>query len=326
MNRRNAIGLGACVSALALCPAWAQSSNTLSFVVPYPPGGASDVFARLVSPGLGKALQRNVIVENISGASGSIGAMKVLGARSPSDSLFMASPTDVVLAPLLLKSARYTPEDFVLLGILDKAPLTLFVRKDLSVNTVDEFIALAQRSRDKPLSFGTTGPGSFYHLVIESLQRSAGFTASHVPYRGGSPMMMDLIAGNIDFAMMAASTTFGGMAQSGKIKAIGVAGNARSARLPHVPAFSESKAAAGFSAPEMWAGVMAPRKTPPAELQRLQAALAEVLAQADVRKALETSAAGEVPAVGTLAESEAFYRSQTKMVQTMAQAAKFAPQ
>lgn len=322
------MGLGACAAALAICPAFAQPSgaNALSLVVPYPPGGTSDVFARLLAPALAQELARAVIVENVSGASGSIGALKVLAARAPGDSLLMASPTDVVLAPALLKSARYAPEDFVLVGVLDKAPLTLFVRPDLAVNTVDEFIALARRSRERPLSFGTTGPGSFYHLVIDSLQRSAGFSATHIPYRGGSPLMQDLIGGSIDFAMMPASMTFGGMARSGKLKAIGIAGPGRSARLPEVATFSESRSAADFAPAQMWAALMASHKTPPAQLQRLHAALAGILGRTEVRKALESSAAGEVPAMGTLAEGQAFYQAQTRMIQAMTRAARLSPQ
>lgn len=105
----------------------------------------------------------------------------------PGDVLFMASPTDVLLAPTLLSSARYRPEDFKLIGLVDKAPLTLFVRNSLPVSNLDELAAYVKRDVAKPLYYGTTGPGSFYHLALSDRQRMSGLPMTHVPYRGGAP-------------------------------------------------------------------------------------------------------------------------------------------
>jgi tripartite-type tricarboxylate transporter receptor subunit TctC len=323
MNRRNCLRASAALGALALLPAFAQTGagTTMTMVVPYPAGGASDVFARAISPALGRELGRTLIIENISGASGSIAANKVLGARPAGDMLIMASPTEVILAPSLLKAVRYQPEDFRLIGLVDKAPLTVFVRANLPVNTMDELLAYARKPDSKPLAYGSTGPGSFYHLITDSLQRTTGVPMTHVPYRGGAPLLQDLIAGNIDFVLLPASITVGSMVQAGRIKAIGVAGPARGHRLPNVQTFAESKSVTGFVAPEMWAGIMVPSTASPEFTQQLHAAMSRAMAAPEVARSLEGAAAGMVPAMVPLAQADAFYKGQVSALKAAAKAA-----
>lgn len=321
MNRRNCLLAGAALATVNLGAAFAQNpAGTLTIVVPYAAGGASDVFARAIAPTLGQELGRTIVVENISGASGSIAATKVLAERDVGASLLMASPTDVILAPLLLKSVRYKAEDFQLLGLMDKAPLTMFVRADLPVQNVDQLIAHARRPGAAPLSYGTTGPGSVYHLAIESLRRQTNVPMTHVPYRGGAPMLQDLMAGNIDMVMLPASITFASMAKAGKIRAIAVAGP-RSSRMPEVQSFAESKTVSGYTAPEMWAGLMAPARTPAESVQKMHAALSRTLAKPDVRAALEGASAGGVPATLSLSQTSVFYKDQVQAITELAKAA-----
>jgi tripartite-type tricarboxylate transporter receptor subunit TctC len=326
MNRREylraAAALGA-LGALRLPTALAQTppGGVMTMIVPYPAGGASDVFARAMTPALGRILGRTVVVENISGASGSIAATRVLANKPRGETLLMASPTDVILAPALLKSVRYQASDFKLIGLVDKAPLTVFVRNGLPVRTVDELVAYMRRPGAVPLSYGTTGPGSFYHLVAEELQKTIGVTMTHAPYRGGAPLMQDLVGENIDMTLLPASVTASSMVTSGRIRAIGVMGSARAARLPDVQTFAESKTLSRFHALDMWAGVMVPQDTPAEVTQRLHAAMAQALADREVHAALSAAAAGVVPPMMSLAEAESFYRAQTASLVTAAKSA-----
>ena len=325
MNKRTCLRLCLALGLLSTSAAFAQSQGVLTMVVPYPAGGASDVFARSISPELGRQLNRTIVIENISGASGSIAANKVLGARTGGEMLFMASPTEVILAPAVLKAVKYKAEDFKLLGLIDKAPLTLFVRASLPVNTIDELVAYAKQPGAKPLTYGTTGPGSVYHLATEGMRRAAGLEMTHVPYRGGAPLLQDLIAGNIDMTLLPASGTISGMAETGKIRAIAVAGNSRSLRFPKVATIRESKALPDFTAPDMWAGVMVPATTPQPLQDQLHAALARTLALPELRTAVEAVSAAPVPAGLSLPQAAAFYQAQSDALRAAAKAANVDP-
>lgn len=327
MNRRYFLGVSAAMVCLGAPKAFAQTANAgpMTLIVPYPAGGASDVFARTLSPALGRELGRTIVVENVSGASGSLGVARAVSANPVGDTLLMASPTDVILAPSLLKSTRYQAEDLALIGLVDTAPLTVFVRAELPVNSIDELIAYAKRPKTAPLSYGTTGTGSFYHLVAESFQRAAGIELMHVPYRGAAPILQDLVAGNIDLTLFPATQTIGSMAQSGRLKAIGIMGAQRGSRLPDVRTFAESQSMAAFKAPDVWAGLMVSAAAPVQTQERLHAALAQVLSQPEVRRTLGEAAAGSVPPTISLTDAAAFYDDQIRSLRHELKAAAIDP-
>jgi len=320
MTGRTLLGLGIGAAMLACTGAHGQvpRRGTLTIVVPYPAGGASDVLARAFAPAFSTAIGRSVIVENISGASGSIGAAKVLAAPGDGALLLMGSPTETILAPVTIKGVSYKPADFRLLGLVYTAPIALYARRDLPANSVDEAVALSRRGN--PLNYGSPGPGSLYHIVTEKLRSATGLAATHIPYRGGAPLLQDLMAGNIDLTMLPVDNVLGAMVDGGKIKVLGVTTAQRAARFPLAPTFDESASAKGFGHPGVWVGVFVARRTPEALTARLHQGLADALARDDTRKSLE-STGGVVPKPVSLEEAGTFFSAETAALQGMARAA-----
>lgn len=325
--KRNFRRLVLALAAACLLPCAAQAqvaAGTVSIVVPYPPGGVSDLLARAVAPAMGRLLSRTVVIENVTGASGSIAASKVLGAPANGTLLFMGSPTEVVLAPLTLKAVKYSAADFRLLDLVNTGDLALYVRGDLPVHSLDELLAHARKPGAKELTYGSTGPGSLYHLAGDSLREAAGLAAVHIPYRGGMPLLQDLMGGSVDMTVMPADGTIAKMAESGKMRAIALAAPARSPRFPGVPTFAESKGLPKFTTPPVWVGLLVPVGTPEPVAVQLHKALQEAMALPEVRQAVE-AAGGTVPAPMTLAQSAAFLRQETSKLGALAKAAKLEP-
>lgn len=307
-------------------PAWAQGQpgSTMSIVVPYPAGGLSDVIARNIAPMLGRLLGRTVVVENVVGASGSIGANKVLNGPADGSQLFIGSPTDVVLAPLTLKSIKYRASDFSMVGLVTTMPLALYARGDFPANTIDEAVALARKAGARDLTYGSTGPGSLYHIVGDRLVKTAGMGAIHVPYKGGMPLLQDLMGGVVDLTVLPVDGTIGGMVASGKMKVLGVAAPARAARYPNAGTFKESRALAGFDNQGVWVGVLVPAKTPAATQATLNRALAHVLGMPEVRAAIEAGAGSISPPMSP-ADLNTFLKADSAKLQAMAKAANVEP-
>jgi len=321
----------ACLGAgLVLMLSWtdavaqAPSAATTSLVVPYPPGGVSDVLARSIAPALAGALRRPVVVENVSGASGSIGAARVLANAADGSHILVGSATETVLAPVTIRSPKYGAADFRLLAIVYFAPLALYAKPDLDARSVDDLARLARRAGSRPLTYGSPGTGSLYHIVTEKLRAMLGIQAVHVPYRGGAPMLQDLVAGTIDFTLLPQDNVLGAMVDSGKLRMIGVTAEHRSARRAEVPTFDESTSARGFGHPSAWVGLFVSKAVPHPIAEQLHRTLSQVLAQAQTRQALE-STGGSVPEVMSLPEADAFYAQEVRNLQDLAKSANVQP-
>lgn len=319
----------ACLAIASFAIAWnhAQAQpapgGAVTLLVPYPPGGVSDVLARGLAPGLTQAMNRPVVVENLSGASGSIAAARLLGNGTGSldgSQLLVGSPTETVLAPLTIKALKYRPTDFKLLAVVYTAPLALYARPDLDARTVDDLAALARRSTGRPLAYGSPGTGSIYHIVTEKLRTTLGIEAVHVPYRGGGPMLQDLMAGIIDFTMLPQDNVLGAMVDGGKLRMLGVTSDIRSARRPDVPTLDESAKAKGVGHPSVWVGLFVPQAMPEPLTAQLQQTISQVLDQGQTREALEATG-GTVPAPMNLTQARAFYAQEIRTLQDMAKAA-----
>lgn len=301
------------------------AGGTVSIIVPYPAGGVSDVLARVIAPALGKNLGRTVVVENVTGATGSIAANKVLNAPANGNLLFMGSPTETVLAPLTLKMVKYQAPDFRLLGVLNAMPLALYVRNELPVHSADDLVAYARKPGGKEVTYGSTGPGSFYHLAGDSLREAAGIQAVHVPYRGGAPLLQDMMAGTVDMMVMPVDNIIGKLVDGGKFRAVAVAAPQRLPRFPNVPTFAESKALARYTTPQVWLGLMVPSSTPEPLTAQLHKALGDTLAQPEVRQALEAASGTQPPATMSLAQAAAFYQAESARLTALAKAANLEP-
>ena len=306
--------------------AWAQAYPTkpVNLMVPYPAGGPSDAIARIFNNALGKELGQQVLVENLGGVSGALAAQKVLAAPADGAFLFQGSPNEVILAPLANAAVKLKTEDFRLVHPVADAVMVFVTRKDLPVNSVDELIALARKSSDKPLTYGSVGIGSLYHLILENVQATTGIKLAHVPYKGNAPLLQDLGGGQVDFAVLVYSAAMGALADQGRLKVIGQLGAQRSDLLKNVAAANEGQALKGF-AYKIWTGFMVPKNTPEAIVTRLHAAIGKTLQDPTVRAQLaaQTQAAA---APMSLAESSAFFDAETARYRGIAKQINLQPQ
>ncbi len=307
-------------------PALAQSypSKPVNLMVPYPAGGPSDAIARILFTPLGKELGQQVLVENLGGVSGALAAQKVLAAPADGYYIFQGSPNEVILSPLANAAVKLKAEDFRLVHPVADAVMVFVTRKDLSVNSVDELIALARKSVDKPLTYGSVGVGSLYHLILENVQATTGVKLQHVPYKGNAPLLTDIGGGQVDFAVLVYSAAMGAMAEQGRMKVIGQLGAQRSELLKNVPAASEGQALKNFSY-KIWTGFMVPKSTPEDVVVRLHTAVGKTLQDPAVRAQL--AAQTQVAAAPmTLAESAKFFEAETARYRAIAKQINLQPQ
>ena len=318
-------GLGAAsLAAVAPCARAQTRTGDLTLLVAQPAGGITDAFARAVAPALGHALGRVAVVENVTGASGSIAASRLLAALPEGTTLFVGSPSETVLAPLTLRAVRYKPQDFRLLGLINDSPLALYARGDLPANDLDELVALARRAGDRTLSYGSTGQGSMFHLVTVRLLSTTGIQATHVPYRGGGPMLTDLQGGRIDFAILPVDALLASMVAGGRMKVLGVTSAQRLARFPAAATFDESRSAPAIGRPSIWVGVLAPAALSEGDSAQLHRVVTEALGTAAVRQAID-AVGGAVPSPMSLVDAARFYAADTVKLQALAKAAQVEP-
>jgi tripartite-type tricarboxylate transporter receptor subunit TctC len=317
------------LSAGVLIAATAATAQTypvkpVNLMVPYPAGGPSDAIARIFNNPLGKELGQQVLVENLGGVSGALAAQKVLAAPADGHYVFQGSPNEVILSPLANASVKLKTEDFRLVHPVADAVMVFVTRQGLGVSSVDELIALARKSADKPLVYGSVGVGSLYHLILENVQATTGVTLTHVPYKGNAPLLQDVGGGQVDFAVLVYSAAMGALADQGRMKVIGQLGAQRSELLKNVPAVSEGKELKNFSY-KIWTGFMVPKSTPEDVVVRLHAAIGKTLQDPAVRTQLaaQTQAAA---APMTLAESTKFFDAETARYRAIAKQINLQPQ
>ena len=311
---------------LAATGAIAQTypSKPVNLMVPYPAGGPSDSIARIFSVPLGKALGQSVIVENLGGVSGALAAQKVLAAPADGQYLFQGSPNEVILSALANSAVKVKAENFRLVHPVADAVMVFVVRKDLPVSNVDELIALARKSADKPLTYGSVGIGSLYHLILENVQQIAGIKLTHAPYKGNAPLLQDIGGGQVDFAVLVYSAGMGALADQGRLKVIGQLGAQRSELLKNLPTASEGKELKNFSY-KIWSGFMVPINTPENVVQQLHKAIGVTLQDPGVRSQLaaQTQLASQPM---TLAESAKFFETETLRYRAIAKSINLQPQ
>lgn len=321
-TRRLALIAGLVLAGSAFAQAWPV--KPVNLMVPYPAGGPSDAIARILNAPLGKDLGQQVLVENLGGVSGALAAQKVLAAPADGQYVFQGSPNEVILAPLASAAVKLRAEDFRLVQPVAEATMVFVTRADLGVKTVDELIALARKSADRPLTYGSVGIGSLYHFILEDVQQQTGIKLQHVPYKGNAPLVQDLGGGQVDFAVLVYSAAMGGMADQGKLKIIGQLGAQRSELLKAVPTVGESQTLKNFSY-RIWTGLMVPKATPEPVVQRLHAAIGQTLQDPGVRTQLAAQA--QVPmAAMPLPEAARFFEAETARYRALARKINLQPQ
>lgn len=259
-------------------------NKVIKLVVPYPPGGATDVIGRVMAQKLSVALGQQVVVDNRAGAAGSIGAAAVAAAPADGYTLLMGAMTShSISAALNPKVATFDMDkSFAPVAIVGTVPLVFVVNPSIKASTLAEFIALA-KSRPGPLSFASAGNGSPQHLAGEMFQRAAGVQMLHVPYKGSGPAMTDLMGGQVD-SMIETAPAAQSHIKAGKLRAIAAASAQRIATLPEVPTATEA-GLKGFEVSSMF-GIAAPAGTPAAIVTRLNDALKSILTLPDVKESL----------------------------------------
>jgi tripartite-type tricarboxylate transporter receptor subunit TctC len=253
------LAIGLAVSAGAHAQDWPQKPVTL--VVPFPPGGSTDMVARAIGPKLTEKLGQPFPVDNKAGATGTIGATLVKRAAPDGYTFLVTSLGPLVIAPHLIKGMQYDAlKDFDLITVAVQAPNVLVVPAASPHKTVAEVIAHEKKNPGK-MSFASSGNGSSDHLTAELFWQQTGTTGLHVPYKGGAPAMTDLLGGQVDASFQNINAVVPHI-KSGKLKALAVTGDKRSPVLPEVPTMSE----AGVKNVEVysWQAVVAPKGLPPA--------------------------------------------------------------
>ncbi|NBW77632.1 MAG: tripartite tricarboxylate transporter substrate binding protein [Betaproteobacteria bacterium] len=268
----------------------------VKIVVPSAPGGGTDIVARLLAQSFSKALGQNYIVENKPGAGNLIGIETV--ARAPADGytlLFVASP--LVLNPILFKKVNYDPiKDFSPISLAATAPNILVVHPSTPATNVKEWVELAQKGQNK-LSYASAGVGTSPHMSMELFNAMAGIQTLHIPYKGTTPAVTDLLGGQVN-AMFSNALTVMPHIQSGKLRALAVSGNRRLELLPDVPTVMEAGIAQYVSL--QWYGLLAPSGTPSAVIQTVNREMVKALQSKDIKDKLASE--GAEPAGSTPAE------------------------
>ncbi|MCU4121945.1 tripartite tricarboxylate transporter substrate binding protein [Variovorax sp. N23] len=269
--------------AQAQAPAPTYPTKPVKLVVPYPPGGPTDIVARLVAQKLSDAMGQQFIVDNRPGAGGNTGAELV--ARSPADGYTLVVATTAhAINPSLFKNLGYSlSKDFAPVSLLTSGPLVIVANPSLPAKNVAELIALA-KAKPGELNFASSGNGQSTHLSAELFAAMAGVKMNHIPYKGSAPALTDTMGGQTQLMF---DTMLSAMphVKGGKLKALAVTSAARSPVAPDVPTVAES-GLPGYEA-IAWNGLLAPAGTPPEVLARLSAELKKVLAAPDVKDKFE---------------------------------------
>ncbi len=290
-------------------PATAQAqgypNKPLHFIVPYPPGGGSDITARIIAPKLSERLGQPVIVENRPGGGGIVGVNTIAKAAPDGYTIGQGPSGLLTLSVTLQPKLPYSPiRDFAPITMAVNNLLILVAHPSFSAKDVGELIAVA-KAKPGQLSFGSSGTGTAMHLAGVLLTMMAGIDMVHIPYKGSSPSANDLMGGQIPLAIidLASIRSF---IKAGKIKPLGTMGPTRSQLAPDIPTIAES-GLPGFVAQSWW-GIIAPARTPPEIVARLNSQLVAILENADTRERL--LAGGVEPSPSSPEEFSEFIRSE----------------
>lgn len=266
----------------AQAPAW--PTKPVRIIVAYPPGGSTDIAARLLAERLTRTLNQQFVVENRGGAGGTIGALSVARAEPDGYTLLFAASPEVSIAPITVKAMQYDPvTDLAPISLVGQVPFFLVANPGFPPNTLPELIAWAKANPGKA-NYSSYGRNTSNHLIGELFKTAAGVDATHIPYKGSGPSIIDLIGGQVQYTFDTPAATMGHI-KSGKLKAIAVATPQRLANAPNVPTMAES-GLPGFVG-GTWFGLLAPAKTPRPLVDRIHAEVIAALNSPEMRKAFE---------------------------------------
>jgi tripartite-type tricarboxylate transporter receptor subunit TctC len=306
--------LPAIVSLLLSAAAFAQPypSHAVKVIVPWPPGQATDIAARMVAQKLQEQTGQPFVVDNRPGAGGSLGTS--VAAQSPADgyTLLAASSGPISIMPSLQKLTYEPQKDFVLIALITRNPYALVVSPSFPAKDAKEFVALLKANPDR-YTFASSGTGATAHLLAELFNSMAGIKARHIPYKGSAPALTDVMNGEVSY-MIETVASVAGHVKSGRLRALGVSTLRRAAALPDVPTLAEAAGVPDYDA-AAWIGYAAPAGTPKEVVARLSSELQKALQAPDMKEKLLN--AGLDPVASTPEELPAFMRREQERYATV---------
>ena len=309
------VALGVAATLLVATPALAQSawpSKTVKIVVPFAPGGTTDILARAIAPELGKAFGQAFVVENRGGAGGNIGAEQVAKAAADGYTLLMGTVgTHGINKSLYAKLAFDPQKDFAPITLVAGVPNVMVMNSErarqLGINTVPDFIQYA-RSQSAGFNMASSGNGTSIHLAGELFKSMTGVAMTHIPYTGSAPALLGLVSGQVD-VMFDNLPSAMALIKAGKLKAFAVTSSQRSAAMPELPTLEEAGQLKGFEA-SSWFGLLAPAGTPAELVGRLQQETAKALNSPEIKEKL--LAQGAIPSGNTPQQFAALIDAEIK--------------
>ncbi|WP_159911601.1 tripartite tricarboxylate transporter substrate binding protein [Pantoea sp. 18069] len=292
-------------SALAQAQTWPDQA--IRWVVPYPPGGGTDVLARTVAEAMRQGLGQTIVIENKPGAATNIGAQQVATAKADGYTIMSADNAVLAYNEHLFSKLPFSPEkDFTYVGGLSRFPLALVVNPAFEAKTLQEFLAYARANPGK-INYASPGNGSPHHLAMEMFKARTGTFLTHIPYRGAAPAVADVMGGQVPCMFLDLASGLP-IIQSGKVRALAIGSAQRMANLPQLPTLAE----AGVSNSEVFAfqGILAPKSLPAPVTQRLNAELNKALASPAVVKRMQDFGMEALP--GTPEQFRAMARAEAK--------------
>ena len=292
MRRRIFSALAAAFLALGCSAALAQASSfpakPARWIVPYPPGGGTDILSRLVATKLTEGAKWTVVADNKAGAGGTIGIGEAVKAAPTGYDLVMGQKDNLVIGPWLYKNLAWDPtKDLTAVAHVAYTPVIIATSVNSKYKTLADVVAAAKESPGT-ITYGSPGNGTSIHLAGDLFEKAAGIKLSHIPYKGSNPALMDALAGNVDLLVSSLPSAMGQI-KAGKLRPLAVTSAKRSSSLPDVPTVAES----GFKDFDVstWYGVFAPAGTPAAVVTTVNAEINKLLATADMKAAIQAQGA-----------------------------------
>ena len=302
-----ATAMGLSFAAAAQSPATDYPTKPIRMIVPFPPGGGTDILSRVISNKLTEVSHWTVVPDNRAGAGGTIGITEAVKAAPTGYDMVMGQKDNVVLGPYLYKSLPWNPlKDLTPVAHVAYTPIVIATAVNSPYKNLADVIAAAKLSPGK-ITYGSPGNGTSIHLAGVMLEKAAGVQLTHVPYKGSNPAMMDALAGNVDLLVSSVPSAIAQI-KSGKMRAIAVTSAARSTSLPETPTLAES-GLKGFNV-STWYGIFMPKGASPAVVNKVNAEVNKLLAMPEVRDAILTQ--GAEPQAMSVQAFEKFFQADFK--------------
>ena len=288
LSRRVALmgGLALLLSAPVIAQTDSYPNKPITIVIGYPPGGSTDLTGRTLANEMAKRLGVPVVIENVGGAGGVIGAQKVVNAMPDGYTLLVGANNEIAISRLVSPAVKYQPKDFTPIGLIASQPMVLVASQKSGVKTVEQFLSMVKKNPGK-FSYGSSGVGTALHLAGEMVKEKDGLFMTHIPYRGVAPLANDLLGNNIDFGVFVLSSGLPHI-RSGKVTALGITEAKRSAVAADIAPLADHPKLKGVDI-GVWFALMGPAKLPEPVAARLKKALGETLQSPDFRKKMEAA-------------------------------------